>query len=322
MGNVCNDPTDQYANIVFFRDPRVIDSTGPFPISNLGYQMGVVRGAFGVAYVITSGPNGDTVYRGSGYDDYIANGGTPPATTPPGQVSDSGVISCDVTTPPPCPTGSHWDLDSNQCVPDVPAPPGGSEPPPGDNGGNSGGGGSSGGGGGGIPIIIPIPPDAPPDGDDSTDCCALTAKYLYYVAKSLAQLAAQGEGDNGACCAAIVAAITAIATTAATSLESIRGAVGHADYDSVYNTSRLIVAISDGFKSIPTPAPIDLSTVVEALQQIAAAEPGLDPNVKRIADDMDILVSDADPDGDAYVDFLVNGGALDPSFGTIIKAQT
>lgn len=315
----CNDPTDNYAEIFYSRGNFVIFQTGIFPIADLGYYMNQVQQIGAVVVVEQSGPNGTSDYRGSFYDSYTKQFGAWPRKTL-GTFNSDGTITCDLQTPPPCPTGSHWDLDSNQCVPDNPAPPSSSPPdqPPADSGGGTSG-------GGGVVIVpLPIPAPNPPDsnGDEIGECCAQTAQYLYWIAKAIDKLATQGDGANDTCCTNIVAALGTITTALLTNLENIRSAIGHLDYDSVYNNQNLIDAITTSLKTIATPAATDLTPVVTAINELAAALPGPDPNLKRIADDMDKLVSDADPDGDAYVDFLINGGALDASFGPVIKGQT
>src|ERR1019366_6830583 len=103
----CNDPTDRYANVIYGRSTAVILSTGPFPIENLSSMMVDIRHSFGVFYVETSGPNGESVYTGSSYPQFQAAGGVLPAPTV-GSIDDSGSKWC--AGPIPCPTGQHWDL--------------------------------------------------------------------------------------------------------------------------------------------------------------------------------------------------------------------
>src|SRR5579863_8778018 len=111
----CNDPTDTFANIVFFRSWPIIYSTGPFPIADLPANLANVRNGFGVIGVVTSGPHGDSFYEGTSYADAVSRGYPVPNPPPVGTMSDGGGITC--FGPIPCPTGEHWDLELNKCVP-------------------------------------------------------------------------------------------------------------------------------------------------------------------------------------------------------------
>src|SRR5665213_3132254 len=115
----CKDPTDLYANIQYWRGGPITYFTNPFPIAAMASTLASLKGSFQVIYVETSGPNGESAYAGDGYAAYLKAAGTSAPAPIVGSISADGQISCN--GPIPCPTGSHWDLDLNKCVPDVPA---------------------------------------------------------------------------------------------------------------------------------------------------------------------------------------------------------
>lgn len=143
-----------------------------------------------------------------------------------------------IGTPPPptCPAGQHWDATVNACVPDT--------------------------------TTIPPPPPPDPNGDELTDCCNLTATYLYEIAVAISNFSPGGGMDSG-CCDKVVAAINAVADK----LASAGGAPG--DVNITVDTT----AIADAIAKLSIPAPVVNVTV--------DASGAADPNVKRIADVLD-----------------------------------
>lgn len=134
----CNDPTDTFANIYFSRGTAIVYATNPFPIDQISAQISILKGVGSVPIVVvTSGLNGDTSYAADGFESYMKayGGGNPwPSSMggqPVGDVDDDGTRICN---PGPCPTGTHYDLDSNSCVPDAPTT---TPPPASGNGGDT-----------------------------------------------------------------------------------------------------------------------------------------------------------------------------------------
>lgn len=142
-------------------------------------------------------------------------------------------------------------------------------PPP-----SGGGGGGSGGGGG-----LQPPPGGGGGGDELTDCCQLTATYLYAIAQAL-QNFNPVQATDPACCTNIVNAINGVGTA----LDAIKAALPTSGAGSA--------------------GPVDLTPIVNAIEDVKAALAALpapqvtvnntldcppDPNVKRIADDLDQL---------------------------------
>ena len=271
-GGDCVDKDATYANIIFFQHFPIVLETGIFPIADLPYQMNLVRQHFGVIYVVTSGINGETVFRGTSYEDWISAGGTPPPQPPVGGITDSGGLSCDsaLGSNPPCPTGFLWDTGSMSCIPagtfPPPFPP--DNPPPGSGGGGGGGGGP---GGGILPLPIPIP-TPPQNGDSVSSCCGTLAIYIFWVAKAIEQLTNSiPSNDDGDCCTNIVSQLALIYTQLGNQLQAVQVAIGHLDYDS-YNTGlNLAQALVNIELAIVAQVPPDFTPIVTALDSIVQA---------------------------------------------------
>jgi hypothetical protein len=157
----------------------------------------------------------------------------------PWSVDDSGTFPCDGSPPP-------YPVVVNPPSPPPPPPP---PPPPNGNGGGEPGGGGSGGGG---PYIPPWPPSGnDPAGDELAQCCQATVQWLALIAYELQQWQQTnpGDGASSACCSAVVASITAVAT-------SIQGV-----------TAAINAAAGAGGGGTP----VDLSGVIAALSQLVAA---------------------------------------------------
>lgn len=133
LNPTCNDPTDTFANIYYSRGSYVVFASNPFPIAELPAQLATVRNSGNVLVVVTSGLHGDTPYAADGFEAYMkAYGGGNPwpdsmGGQPVGDIDADGTRTCN---PGPCPTGFHYDLDSNKCVADTPGTDPGNNPPP------------------------------------------------------------------------------------------------------------------------------------------------------------------------------------------------
>lgn len=187
----------------------------------------------------------------------------PPPTTPPPIVPPIG--------PQTCPPGYTFDPLTKLCVI---SPLGGPSPQP-----------------GGQPGPIPPPPAPQDGGDELTDCCNLTATYLYYIASAIQNFSPASAGAAGGdCCTQVVDAIGAVA-------EALGGIA-----------SALPSAASAGA------GPLDLSPISDALAQLTAAISGLPagfaPNTQPLVDAIDRLTQQiaAQPEQDlSFLKPLVDG---------------
>lgn len=338
--NQCNDPADTYANIFYSRGNFIIFQTGPFPIALLSQYMTQVSAIGSPVYIETSGPNGNSFYEGSNWSGYGNKFGYPPLPTV-GAIDAGGGRSC--FGPVPCPTGTHWDLDKGECVPDnvleippvVPDPPAQTCPPgytwdpdlemcllPVGGGGGGNGGGGGGGGGFPPPPVIPLPPPQPPDGDEPGDCCALTAKYLYFIALAIESLRSQSGSGNTDCCTRLIAAIVSVQNTLGTIERVIESYVKNPKPGNLQEVTAAIGNLTEVVAGMPKADWAGADKIAAAISALKVDAPPPDPNVKRIADDFDVLIDDTDLEGDAFVDFLIQAGALDSSFGPPIKVNS
>ena len=92
--NQCNDPTDVFATVTYYRSWPILLNSGIMPIANLkSFVMGLA-GSYATVYIHTSGPNGGTNYTGDGYQDYLNNGGAPVLPAPVGHIDNLGYTDC------------------------------------------------------------------------------------------------------------------------------------------------------------------------------------------------------------------------------------
>ena len=166
--------------------------------------------------------------------------------------------------PPQCPTGQHWDAALQQCVPDT---------------------------------TIPPPPPPNPNGDELSDCCQLTATYLYAIAVAI-QGFTPAQMDTG-CCDKVVAAINAVAAALATA----GGNAGNV------NITIDTTPIADAIAKLIIPPPVVNVTV--------QPDETPDPNVKRIADDMDALAT-IDTTVDPFIKQMESDGLLKADLAQLI----
>lgn len=148
-------------------------------------------------------------------------------------------------------------------------------------------------GGGGQPVLtIPPPPAPDPNGDELTDCCSLTATYLYWIAQAVSTW---GQSNSGAtpspCCTLIAQQLVALTNQVSIAIGLLTSTAppGGGTFD-----PSTIVSALDGIASAvstltpptavappssgeppttpappaPAPAPIDLSQIVAALNKI------------------------------------------------------
>jgi hypothetical protein len=112
-------------------------------------------------------------------------------------------------------------------------------------------------GGGGQPVLtIPPPPAPDPNGDELTDCCNLTATYLWWMAQAVVTWGLQNSGaGESPCCTLIAQQLVAL-------------------------TNQVSIAIGLLTSSAPPAGgTFDPSTIVAALASIAAAIPGPGPDL-------------------------------------------
>ncbi len=173
--------------------------------------------------------------------------------------------------PPTCPPGQHFDQATQMCVADSTIPP-------------------------------PPPPD--PQGDELTECCNLTATYLYFIATAIQGFTPTGMDPT--CCTNVVAAINSVADALKNASDGGPGAI-----NVTVDTTAIAAAIAK--LSIPPP-------VVNVLVNAPETD---DPNVKRIADaavDFDNLSETQERRWLAYIDYLEQQGTLDSAVAQVLKS--
>jgi hypothetical protein len=327
-GNVTIVPTSQPPALT-----KTLSLEGPFPIAIVGAKLQYLRsiGTFPVLVLAIKPlvPDFAMVLAGPYYDLYVREFGdgeivalVDPAR-PDGNISITGVVGCNVNGLV-CPPGYLYDSVQETCVYvgsqlsiDVPltVPP---QPPP------------------ESPTPQPLPPPiiVPPidpgqpdsEGDEITDtlCQQMQANTLALI--QAIQQAGTGAGSGGgvsaACCTAVVNAIAGIEATLIRMLVFFPSLIPAGG--SPLDLSPIITELTclcDSLKTIAGTAPLDLSPIADAINQLRDSGATADPNIKRIADDADILADPTDPEGDLFVQYLVDQGALDSAIADKIKGS-
>lgn len=175
------------------------------------------------------------------------------------------------------------------------------------------------------PIIPPFPPPIPPqpgggDGDELTDCCDETQTALGNILNAIEGLNPGGGTVDPTCCANVVAAINAVATALGSLTIGGGGGGGSVTVD-LSGVVGELAAIATAIAAVPPGQPIDLTQIVAALESIATAIGNFGDNLGRIASDLDVIASTADPDSDAVVREMIRRGVLDPVMGNLILGQ-
>ena len=181
--------------------------------------------------------------------------------------------------PPTCPPGSHWDPTLKQCVPDTPPPP----------------------------------PPTDPDGDDEITV------LLRFVIQLLENLKPGGGQPNDACCKAVTQAIVNISLQLVTLNRTVQQLGGNSpavniDLTAVVNAIDRVNTTLIADEACCKVIDADLQAIATAIANQPAAT--ADPNLKRIADELDPTAAAAKLR--AIVQAMTDDGTIDAQLGQIL----
>jgi hypothetical protein len=232
--------------------------------------------------------------------------------------SDGQIIAC-------CPDGYHFNPAHLTCEPDIVAP--GPNPPdpnptpippvpipipipiP------------------GPPVPIPIPEPQPPEcGGDDCDWHQQIGYYLTIIVEILIKISNPPEPPepvpNDECCLKLVAVVQSLQVALQNIATAIANAAGKPgtppDLTPIVTA---LVGIRTDLDAIKTEMGDDTNALVGAIGSLIEAMPKPDPNLKRIADALEKIASDEDPQGVAIVRNLMSRGALSAELGNLIIGQ-